>query len=345
MAGGQTGELPEPLREWVEARAAETGRTPPEVLARAAAAYRLLDEHDGLLPESDDDLAARVTEVEDGLDDVRDRVVQLGSDIDAATRQTPDEAVATDTELARVESRLADLETAVDEKVRDVRERVIQVKRETDEKAPVDHDHPELHADVADAADEASTAAETAESALSETETLASELAAVESTLDGGFDNYESILRGLKQSTDDVRDRTDRLVAAVTRLRDRVVELEAAAERRADAETLQRDATHEGVTDAVCGSCESTVYLGLLGDARCPHCEAPFDGVDTDTGLFRPARLVVPDRPALEGSPRRVSGDDRTDPGRAARDTVETDDPAEPADIETLLSDAGEGEG
>ena len=339
MAGEQTGELPEPLREWVETRAAETGRSPPEVLARAAAAYRLLDEHDELLPEPDDDLADRVAALEDGLDDVRDRVVQLGSEIDA-TQQPPDETGVADAELAEVESRVGELETAVDEKIQDVRERVIQVKRETDEKAPADHDHPELRADMEQAVDEASAAAETAEAALSETETLAAGLTEVESTVDGGFDNYESILRGLKENTDDVRDRTDRLVAAVTRLRDRLVELEAAAERRADAETLQQEATQKGVTDAVCGSCESTVYLGLLGDARCPHCEAPFDGVDTETGLFRPARLLVADHPALEST-------DTATPGRAdpPRDTVETDSSTEPADIETLLSDAGEGEG
>jgi DNA repair exonuclease SbcCD ATPase subunit len=343
MAGEQTEELPEPLREWVEARAAETGRSPPEVLARAAAAYRLLDEHDELfpepddelLPESDDNLPDRVAALEDGLDDVRDRIARID-----ATQQSPDETGVADAELAEVESRVSELETALDEKVQDVRERVIQVKRETDEKAPADHDHPELRADVEAAVDEASAAAETAEAALSETETLAAGLTEVESAVDGGFDNYESILRGLKQSTDDVRDRTDRLVAAVTRLRDRVVELEAAAERRADAETLQQEATQKGVTDAVCGSCESTVYLGLLGDARCPHCEAPFDGVDTETGLFRPARLPVTDRPALESTDTASTG--RADP---ARSTVETDSSTEPADIETLLSDAGEGEG
>ena len=340
MAGEQATNLPEPLREWVEARAAETGRSPPEVLARAAAAYRLLDEHDDLLPEPrDGELPSRVAALETDLDELRDRVVRLGNEIDTGTAG---ETSAVDAELAEVESRLTDLEATLDEQIQDVRERVIQVKRETDEKAATDHDHPELRAELETAVDDATTAAETAESALTEAETLASDLSETQATLDGGFDNYESILRGLKEGTDEVRDRTDRLVTAVTQLRDRVVELETAAERRADAETLQQDATQKGVTDAVCNACESTVYLGLLGGARCPHCEAPFERIDADTGLFRPARLIVADRPALEGTTTDDPGSDRTDPGAAARGTVETDDPAEPADIETLLSDAGE---
>ena len=342
MAGEQAVDLPEPLREWVEARAAETGRSPPEVLARAAAAYRLLDEHDDLLPEPrDGELPGRVAALEADLDDVRDRVAHLGNEIGTVTGEGGETNVS-GADLERVESRLAELEATLDEQIEDVRERVIQVKRETDEKAAADHDHPELRAEVEAAVDDATAATETAESALTEAETLASDLSEIQSTLDGGFENYESILRGLKDNTDEVRDRTDRLVTAVTQLRDRVVELETAAERRADAEALQQDATQKGVTDAVCNACESTVYLGLLGDARCPHCEAPFERVDADTGLFRPSRLIVADRPALEGTPTDARGDDRADPGAAARGTVETDDPTEPADIETLLSDAGE---
>ncbi|ERH13094.1 MAG: hypothetical protein J07HB67_02128 [halophilic archaeon J07HB67] len=339
MVGEQAAELPEPLREWVEARAAETGRSPSEVLARATAAYRLLDEHETLLPE-DEDLADRVAELETELGEVRDRIVQLDDESDATVDQTPPEV---DAELARLESRVADVETTLDEQIQDVRERVVQVKHEADGKAPTDHDHPALRADLEHAADDAATAAETAASALTETETLASELTELHSTVDGGFDNYESILRGLKQSTDDVRDRTDRLVAAVTRLHDRVVALETAAERRSNAETLQREAARSGVSDAVCGSCESTVHLGLLGDAQCPHCETPFEGVDADTGLLRPARLVVADRPALTGDVPDASGDP-TDHERAVSDTVGSDGSAEPPDIETLLSDAGGGE-
>lgn len=298
MDGEGAAELPEPLREWVESRAAETGRSPSEVLARAAAAYRLLDEHDTLLPEPDTE------------------------------------------ELSALESRVTALEAELDEKIQDVRERVIQVKRETDEKAPADHDHPGLRGELETAAAEAASAAETAETALADTETLQLTVEELEASVDGGFDNYESILRGLKEGTDDVRSRTDRLVAAVTRLRDRLSALETADERRTAAATLQREATQKGVTEAVCGSCESTVYLGLLADARCPHCEAPYDGVDADTGFFRPARLVVADRPALESHDRATDGPtDRTDPGAAARREVDSDDPAEPADVEALFSE------
>ncbi|MFC7069596.1 CopG family transcriptional regulator [Halobaculum lipolyticum] len=114
MTGEQVGGLPDALGEWVDARAGETGRSPEEVVARAVALARLLEEHDDALsePESLDGAAA------------------LGDD--AADR------------LADLDDRVAALDAELDEKIDDVRSRVIQVKREADAKADADHDHPDL---------------------------------------------------------------------------------------------------------------------------------------------------------------------------------------------------------
>ncbi|WP_435124377.1 CopG family transcriptional regulator [Halobaculum sp. D14] len=112
MAGEQVEGLPDALREWVESRAAETGRDPNEVLVRAAAAYRLLDEHEELLPEPSGADAAAVDELADRVN--------------------------------HVERRVDGVEATLDEKIDDVRDRIVQVKRETDAKAEADHDHPEL---------------------------------------------------------------------------------------------------------------------------------------------------------------------------------------------------------
>jgi chromosome segregation ATPase len=296
MAGEQLGGLPEPLREWVRARADETGRQPEEVLARAAAAYRLLDEHEELLPEplaSDGAIEAELGQI----DDLADR------------------AAALDDRTETLDERVAALEDDLDEKIQDVRERVIQVKRETDEKALEDHDHSDLRSELDAATERATDASETAEEALAEIDAVREEFDDLDESVQAGFDNYEEILRGLKDAADDMRARTNRLASALTDLGDRVAELETKQQLRADVEELQREANEKGVAKGKCESCESKIQIGLLSKARCPHCEAAFEEIDADNGLafFRPATLVVADRPALE------SGDDEED-GRSPTD-------------------------
>lgn len=292
MAGEQVAELPAPLRKWVETRAEETGRQPDEVLARAAAAYRLLDEHEDLLPEplaSDGAIEADLGEI----DDLSERAATL------------------DDRTESLDERVAALEDDLDEKIQDVRERVIQVKRETDEKAVADHEHPDLAAELDATAERAEDAAETATEALTEMETIRSEFDDLDDAVEDGFDNYEDILRGLKDAADDVRSRTNRLASALTELGDRVAGLEAKQRLREDVEELQREANEKGVAKAKCSACESTIQIGLLSKARCPHCETAYEGIDTDTGFFRPASLVAAERPALEGEVDDDS-DDRT---------------------------------
>jgi rubrerythrin len=276
MAGEQVAELPEPLREWVEARAAETGRTPTEVLARAAAAYRLLDQHEDLLPDP--------------------------------TQPPSDGAVPAES----LEKRVAALEDDLDEKIDDVRQRVIQVKRETDEKALAEHDHPELQAELQAELDaiesRADDAVTTAEEALAEMEGVRGEFDELDEAVQGGFDNYEDILRNLKDAADDARSRTNRLASALADLGDRVAKLEARERIREEVAELKREANEKGVPKANCESCGSTIQIGLLSKPRCPHCEAPYDGVDTDTGFFKAAALRVADRPALEEGTDDESG-------------------------------------
>ncbi|QZP38862.1 CopG family transcriptional regulator [Halobaculum magnesiiphilum] len=110
MDGEQVEGLPGVLREWIEVRAGETGRSREEVLARAVTVAKLLDEHEEELPDPS----------------------TVGDAGEAASR------------LDVIETRIDELDRELDEKIDDVRSRVIQVKRETDAKAEADHDHPEL---------------------------------------------------------------------------------------------------------------------------------------------------------------------------------------------------------
>ena len=103
MEGEQVEELPDVLREWVTARAEETDRSREEVLARAVTLARLLDEHGDDLPDpasadseaaDREDVAARVVdlnarvdeldgELDEKIEDVRSRVVQVKRETDA----------------------------------------------------------------------------------------------------------------------------------------------------------------------------------------------------------------------------------------------------------------------
>lgn len=350
MAGEVT-ELPEPLREWVHERAAETDLTPSEVLARAAAAYRLLEEADETLPEPAELMQtelerADTATVVEAIDDetlaaaIDDETLAAAIDDKTINEETLSAAVETeafrtaidariddrlnaheDTELA---GRVAALETELDEKISDVRSRVIQVKRETDGKAAENHDHPELAEELARVAERVESAVETAERATSEVETMDDRVTEVADTAEAGFDNYEEILRRLNESVSDLQERVETLGSAAASQRERLNGLEAADTRRSEVEELQQEASEKAVTEAKCGSCGSTVHLGLLANPRCPHCDAPYEGIDTETGLFRAAKLTVAERPALTSpqNPRSSSTQsDSPDVGPEADDT------------------------
>ena len=239
--------LPDELESWVDDRAAATDRTREEVVHRLIAAHRELDERedgdgeldldavDGFETGSDASRETDVDSIEQGLDDVAERVAALEADLD--------------------------------EKITDVRERVIQVKRETDAKAPAEHDHPEI-----------------------------------DRRLSEGFENYEEILEYLTDTTDEHGSKLDRLGSAVVALRSRLSALEGSVETREAAADLRREANSRGVTKAACESCGETVHLGLLDEPRCPHCDAPFDGLEPKRGFFGSNRLTVGDRPALESA-------------------------------------------
>ena len=289
MASEPVEELPDDLEAWVAERAAADGTSRADVVRRLMAAHRLLDEQPDRLNGA------------------------AGSDADVDPAVGPEDADALAAELEALDARVGDLtdrvggvETDLDEKITDVRERVIQVKRETDAKAPADHDHPDL------------------ESRMDE------QLERLEGRIDEGFENYEEILEYLTQRTDDLADdAADRgaklrtVANAVVDLRRRVAAIETVVEERAAVAALRESANQQGIAVAACDSCGGSVRLGLLDEPACPHCESPFDGVEPG-GWFRSARLTVGDVPALEAG-TADSADDATLDGADAMASDATD--------------------
>jgi len=213
------------------------------------------------------------------LDEQPDQLADADvSDLDdAATRHIDTADVGIDDLEARIDDlagRVGEFEGDLDEKITDVRQRVIQVKREADAKAPADHDHP-----------------------------------GIEHRIDEGFGNYEEVLEYLTEQTEALEDEADDRSAklstvanAVVDLRRRVAALESRMEERAAVAELREAANRRGISEAACDSCGRSVRIGLLDQPACPHCESPFDGVES-RGWFRSNQLTVGDRPALESGP------------------------------------------
>jgi chromosome segregation ATPase len=203
-------------------------------------------------------------------------------------------------ELETLADRVRAVEDDLDYKIDDVRERVVQVKRESDAKAPRDHDHPDLEARV----DEAVRAAADAEAAAG----------AVDDRLDRGFENYEEILEYLTDLTDDLDGTVETLTSTMVDLRAEVRRVTAAEHDRRAVDDLRTAANRHGERTASCIDCDATVDLGLLSRPNCPHCEATFVDFEPPTGFFGSATLVTGDRPALPDG-RDDALDDPTEPG------------------------------
>ncbi|WP_435097363.1 hypothetical protein [Halorubrum sp. N11] len=237
-------------------------------------------------------------------------------------------------EVAAIESRLDDLDAEVDEKVGDLRERFVELYRELESTAPADHTHEEtterldaIAADldaVADRLDdveaEAAATATVGEAVEDTIDALDERLVGVESRTDEidelkrrteGLDDLESRvneLAGLSDRVadlDETEDKLSRVASAVVRIRRR---LEAAERDRAERERLDAltaAANRAGVRKAKCTDCGETVDLGLLTAPECPHCGRGFEELEPNPGFLGTSRLVVGDRPALDGD---VSG-------------------------------------
>lgn len=268
MANEPAGSLPDELRDWLDERTAERGVEREELLARAVAAYRLLERADEDAP--------------DGIPP-RDDLAELADRVDA-------------------------VESAFDEKLADVRRRIVQVKHETDGKAPADHDHEDLAAEVGEALD-----------AVGEIER---EVAALERRTERGFDNYEEVVTYLRDATDDLDAQLRRLATAAVDLRSDVASLATAEARRDAVAALRREANRAGVTSAKCEACGESVSIGLLSAPACPHCDRTFESVRPGRGFFGSAVLVAGSHPRLEGETGTA------DPGAdaSAADLLEDDD-------------------
>ena len=237
-------------------------------------------------------------------------------------------------ELDAVRSELSELESTVESLIEDVRERVIQVKRETDEKAPADHDHPDV--------------AERIETTEASVESLEESVESVRTRLDRGFDNYEEILEYLLSRTDDLTATLETVGTAVLELEKKVDTIAAREHRRTQADRLQKTAAKHGVRTAKCESCQTKVEVALLSEPACPSCEATFRDLEPNPGFFGTSKLLTGSRPALEGPSETPATDELASVIAAtaeAADRSRREDWFDADDSSEASSEAGEDEG
>ena len=189
------------------------------------------------------------------------------------------------TDSSAVADRLDQLDDEVDDLIEDVRERVIQVKRETDEKAPADHDHPDLRETTREAVETAERALEAAETARA---------------AGGGDGDLEARVGDLTETTERLERRAETLARVAVDAREDLRRLRSAEAERAAADDLRRTANRNGDAVANCEGCGETVRLSLLSRPRCPHCDAGLADVEP-SGLIGKARLRTGTPPALDG--------------------------------------------
>ncbi|MCO8243341.1 MULTISPECIES: hypothetical protein [unclassified Haladaptatus] len=209
------------------------------------------------------------------------------------------------------DERLDELHDEFMEKLTDVRERVVQIKRETDGKAPADHEHDDLRNELdgfrtelfelrkAVNAEDGSDVA--IDELVDELDALSERVADNRERLDSGFENYEEVLEYLTDTTDELDERLDVLARALVSIRDQTRTLAARSATQAATAELARTANRHGVTSAKCGDCEGSVTIALLTEPSCPHCGATFEDVEPKEGFFGANWLVVGRPPALEG--------------------------------------------
>ncbi|WP_396612108.1 hypothetical protein ACH9L7_02150 [Haloferax sp. S1W] len=299
MAGDDGGSLPDDLREWVDERADAEGVDRATVLTRALTTYRLAVTDSG---ESVDDLESHRSR----LDDLEGQLDALEDDVDSLEGD--------------VTGQFDGFQADVDEKIEDVRMRIVQVKREADEKAPADHDHPELQQQIT----RASTGVEAVRDRVVE----------LDERVDAGFDNFEEVLSYLDETTADLEEKLRAVAQALLDVRAQTTDIQAAELERKALSDLLRVANDANERKAKCDACSETVHLDLLTEPRCPACQSPFRELSPSRGFFGSATLHTGTPPALEGS------DELTDEMDDILDEAATADP-EPNAHPASQEDAG----
>ena len=302
----------------LDAAAEEAGVTREELLKRAIVA---LAESEGIdVPDAEEVAAieSRLDDLDEELDekvgDLRERFIDLYREVESLESADAD-ASGDDGGAEETAARLDEL---------------------ADELEAVSSRLDRLDATAADAAsadrvDDLGDRIEALDARLDELDAVGDRLDGVDErvdAVDGRVDEMDGRVAGVESDLDEIStegltevdDKLSRVANAVVKVKRR---LEAAERDRADRErvdALTRTANRHGVRSADCDHCGGGVELGLLSTPECPHCGHQFEDLEPNTGFLGTSRLLVGDRPAIDG--------DVADDGAEARDPTDTNNAA-----------------
>jgi len=291
------------LRQWLDEKAATLDLDEETLVVQLLATYHAAEELDDNLDPAEffeQDVDADTVEPA-----VREVIADRLPDIAEAVADQQDDGGDVGTVEAQLTAELDRVETDFQEKLEDVRKRVVQVKRETDAKAPADHDHEEFAR-----LDEVASDLADLEGAVADLEAQVDDHAA---QLDEATDRLDD-LSELDERISTAEERLQTVAWIVRDLRD-AHEAKTGATRAID--RLKRAAAAADVSRAVCEECEEAVEIGLMTEPNCPHCGTAISDVRPASGLFSKPKLVVAEQlTAGEESESNVpdAADGGTDP-------------------------------
>jgi len=207
---------------------------------------------------------------EELADEINNHLVEILDDrLEDVSQTAAEEAVTT------LADRLETLESEFMAKVEDARDRVIQVKKETDRKAPAEHDHPEL----LDRIDEVAA----------DLESLSVDVEDVREDFDGQFESHEARFDDLDETVWDVQEKLQTVAYVVKDLRE---ENQFETKRATSVDQIKQAAAEYDLDRAKCEACGQGVKIGLMTAPECPHCEVTVTDVVPSDGFLGKPKLV-----------------------------------------------------
>jgi len=254
--------LPAELDDWLDERAAALDTDRETVLVQLLASYRATAELDGDGGFSTNGQGMPVADTQTVEETVKSILAETLNDrVESVVQSEVQSAVR-----AVVDGRIEAVEADYMEKIEDVRERVVQLKRELDEKAATDHEHPSL-----DRVDD-----------------IAATVDDLEADVDRRVTDQEVLTEDLEGRLDSVEDRLKTVAWVVSDLR------EAHESNGVEAvDRIKRAAAKANIDHANCENCGETVNIGLLTEPNCPHCQATVTNVEAASGFFGKPRLLT----------------------------------------------------
>jgi len=235
------------------------------------------DRTDDRLRRTLSDLQERVEDLSDELSEVEEKHDRDVADLEGDIEETLEtlETLESSVDDLIGHSELESLAVSLEEELSRIEETTAELDGRL---AQLEEVHSETAGEVADLADGQSD---------------------LEARLDREFNSIENLFQHLLDKTDDLEYRLD---AVSDSHEEDIASVEEGVAEHERLGAIMREAHRQGITSAVCDSCETKVNLQLLHEPYCPECDRSITGV-------KPGGWLPFDKPTLETEPIQSASD------------------------------------